>query len=189
MPWKAHPKTGMVLGTLLTGDGLTPVDGAAVTATGRQGRLRRTAESDGNGWFAFPSLPPGAYRVTAVWATGRQEWDTRVVAGSAARLTAIQPDTAVSVPQVAGLGERPEGAQVILDTALVTSGSDRLGDHFFVADGFGETPLQVDAPRLVPPTIMGDRVVAAGTLHHTPTGLVLQASAVRVIGMEIVRAK
>ena len=75
----------------------------------------------------------------------------------------------------------------MLRDVLVTSGSDRLGDHFFVADGLGQTPVRVDIARLVPPTVMGDRVVVAGTLRHTAGGVVMQADAVRVVGAEVVR--
>ena len=77
---------------------------------------------------------------------------------------------------------------ITLTNVLVTSGSDRLGDHFFVADGFGQTPIQVNAPKLVPPTIAGDKVVISGTLQQTPGGAVLEASAVRLVGMELEKA-
>jgi len=184
MPWKAHPKTGALMGTLLSGDRLAPVDGAAVTATRRDGSVRRRGASDGNGWFGFVNLPPGAYRVQATWAGGSYAAEMRVGPGETARTVALRPGHAPTVSQVAGIGALPEGKKVLLDGIVVTSGSDRLGDHFFVADGLGQTPIRVDAPHLVPPTVMGDRVVVAGTLHHTPAGVALQASAVRVVGME-----
>ena len=156
--------------------------------------MRRTGESDGNGWFGFAGLPPGTYHVRAVWPGGADgkdnvyEADMRVHPGETARTVAL-PAGLPLTPEVAGVGDQPEGAKVLLDAPLVTSGSDRLGDHFFVADGLGQTPLRVDAPRLVPPTIMGDRVLVAGTLHHTPDGVVLEADAVRVVGTEIVKAE
>ena len=193
MPWKARPKTGVLMGTLLSGDGLTPVDGAAVTATRQDGRVRRRGISDGNGWFGFAALPPGTYHVKAVWAggvdekSGVSETDRLIEPGEMARAVVLLDRTSVA-SQVAGIGEQADGAQVLLNGIVVTSGSDRLGDHFFVADGLGQTPVRVDAPRLVPPTIMGDRVVVSGTLHHTPAGAALQASAVRVVGMEVVKA-
>lgn len=195
MPWKERPKTGALMGTLLSGDGLTPVDGARVTATRRDGGVRRTGESDGNGWFGFANLAPGTYHIKAAWPDGIDgkggvyEADRLVQPGKTARTVAQTPGRAPAVSQVAGIGAQPEGKEVLLDVIVVTSGSDRLGDHFFVADGLGQTPMRVDAPRLVPPTVMGDRVVVAGTLHHTPAGVVMRASAVRVVGMEIVRAE
>jgi len=189
MPWKERPQTGALMGTLLSGDGLTPVDGARVTATRLDGGGRRTGESDGNGWFGFAALTPGMYHVKAVWAGGVYEADRRVEPGQTARTVALLPGRSPVVSRIAGIGAQPEGKEVLLDVIVVTSGSDRLGDHFFVADGLGQTPMQVDAPHLVPPTVMGDRVVVAGTLHHSPAGVVMQASAVRVVGMEIVRAE
>ena len=189
MPWKTHPKTGALMGSLLAGDGLTPVDGAAVTATRQDGRVKRRGTSDGNGWFGFASLPPGAYRLRATWTGGTYVAEMRIGPGETARTLALLSGHAPVISQVAGIGTLPEGEKILLNGIVVTSGSDQLGDHFFVADGLGQTPIRVDAPRLVPPTNMGDRVVVAGTLHHTPAGVAMQAGAVRVIGMEIVKAE
>ena len=190
MPWKTAPKTGALMGMLLSGDGLTPVDGAQVTATRHDEKVRRTGQSDGNGWFGFASLPPGTYHVRAVWpgdADGKDvvyRAEMRVHPGQTARTVAVTANGAAAVSHVAGIGEQPEGGKVLLDGMLVTSGSDQLGDHFFVADGLGQTPVQVDVPNLVPPTVAGDHVIVAGTLHHTPAGVMVQADAVRVAGME-----
>ena len=186
MPWKSYPQTGSILGTLLTGNTLTPVDGAVVTLTRTDKPGKRLGETDGNGRFAFVALPVGSYHLAAVWSGGRQEWDTRVAPGEAARLTTVQPEDAPLVTEVAGLGDRPEGDRITLFKALVTSGSDKLGDYFFVADNVGGAPLRVDASHLVPPVIMGDKVVVAGALHHTPGGTTLTADAVRVVGAEMV---
>ena len=88
------------------------------------------------------------------------------------------------MPQVTGIGDQGRRALlVVLEQALVTSGSDRLGDHFFVGDGVGQDAIRVDAPGLTPPVISGDRVVLSGTLHHTAGGVTLSAGAVRVVGM------
>ena len=117
------------------------------------------------------------------------EADLRVHPGETARTVGLAATIAPIAARVAGIGAQPEGAKVLLNALVVTSGSDRLGDHFFVADGLGQIPMQVDAPHLIPPTVMGDRVVVAGTLHHTPAGIVMQADAVRVVDMEVVEAK
>ena len=186
MPWKG--RLGLIVGTLLAGDGLTPTDGARVILERMDRPGRRDTESDGNGRFAFVGLPPGDYRVTADGNTGQQTWTAHVLPGQAVRLTALPTEGESSAEQVTGLGERPDGARVVLGGALVTSGSDKLGDHFFVADGIGQAAIRVEAPHLVPPTVMGDRVVVSGTLHHTPGGTVLAADAVRVVGMEIVKS-
>jgi uncharacterized lipoprotein YddW (UPF0748 family) len=177
MPWKAHPKTGALMGTLLSGDNLTPMDGAIVTLL-RGGQAVRTAVADGNGCFEFASVPPGDYQMTL---PNMPPADITVQAG---QVTNRVPDIDKTLtPSVVGLSALPEGKKVILKV-VVSSGSDRLGDHFFAADALGQQPIEIDAPRLVPPVIQGDKVVAAGTLHHTPGGIVLQADAVRLVGME-----
>ena len=183
MPWKTEPTTGEILGTLLTGNTLKPVDGAAITLTRTDKPGGRSAESDGNGRFAFVGLPVGTYHLSATWRTGKQEWDASVRPGEAARLTTVQTDEPL-LTEAAGIGERAEGERVTLSRVLVTSGSDKLGDYFFVADKIGGMPLRVDAPHLVPPVIPGDKVVVAGTVHHMSSGTVLTAGAVRVVGVE-----
>ncbi len=188
MPWKTQPTTGAVMGTLLGGDSLTPADGAKLILEDQARHVRRTALADGNGRFAFLRLPPGPYQVTAAWPGSRYTLYARVRPGHVARLTVAETGGAISLLRVTGISAQPEGARVVLGQVLVASGSDKLGDHFFVADGFGQAPIRVDAPGLVPPTIMGDQVVVAGTLHHTPGGVVLTASAVRLVGMQLVTA-
>ena len=184
MPWKQNPTTGAVMGTLLSGDGLTPADGAEVSVVSDDGSVQRDGLSDGNGRFEFVGLPPGPYKITATWPDGHYETGVQLRAGEVATATVVQPGQAVSVPQVSGIGDQADGASVVLGRVLVTSGSDKLGDHFFVADGAGQDAIRVDAPNLVPPAIAGDRVVISGTLHHTPGGVTLSARAVRLVGME-----
>jgi uncharacterized lipoprotein YddW (UPF0748 family) len=183
MPWKAHPTTGAILGTLLTRENLTPWDGAQVMAERAGGGLRRTTLADGSGVFAFANLPPGSYTVSAAWGTERSVREAVAAPGRTALLTVIGTDNPAMPQLVYGVSALPEGAKITLDKVVVTSGSDRLGDHFFAADRFGKTPIEIDAPRLVPPTIQGDQLAIAGTLHHTPHGMVLDASAVRLTGM------
>jgi len=179
MPWKAHPKAGALMGTLLAGDNLMPMDGAEVTLS-RGGHAVRTAIADGNGCFEFASLPPSDYSVSL---PNTPPADVSVQAG---QVTNWIPDlNKTFTSSVVGLSDLPEGQKVVLGEIVVSSGSDRLGDHFFAADALGQMPIEIDAPRLVPPAIQGDKVVVAGTLHHTPGGVVLDASAVRLVGMEV----
>ncbi len=182
MPWKTTPTTGQVLGTLLAGTGLTPSDGTPVTLTRSDGGVHRTERADGNGVFAFTKLPPGSYTVAAA---GRRLLAS-VTPGHTARLTVVQNiggEKAVSM--VTGIGANADGTRVVLGPVRVSSGSDALGDHFYVSDGPGETPIAVSAPHLIPPAISGDRVVVSGTLRHTPQGVQIDADAVRMVGMEI----
>ena len=184
MVWKTHPTTGALRGTLLTGDGLIPADGAKITAERTDGGVHRTVISDGNGTFGLVSLPPGSYHVTASLLGGPERLQIRVLPGRVSTVTLVQPGEAASVSRVTGIGARADGDSVVLGGALVTSGSDPADGHFYVADGFGQPVLRVQAPGLVPPVVMGDRVVVSGTLHHTPSGEVLRATAVRLAGME-----
>ncbi|MDQ2800511.1 MAG: family 10 glycosylhydrolase [Armatimonadota bacterium] len=177
LPWKDHPTTGAVMGTLLSKDGLTPLDGAVVTIQNERGTVKRTATTDGNGFWAATRLPPGAYRVTRPLA--RRFF---VGAGQTAVLNGARS-------RVFGLGSRPTGTKVVLTDVLVTSGSDRLGDYFCIADGFGYPALRVAAPGLVPPTVMGDKVAISGTIEQTPAGAVLKAKAVRFLGARLIEAR
>ncbi|MGI4788107.1 MAG: family 10 glycosylhydrolase [Janthinobacterium lividum] len=181
MPWKIQPTTGSLLGTLLSGNNLAPMDGTHIVAYRIDGGVLRTTVSDGNGCFEFASLPPGSYRVKI----GNQyRLEALVRLGHAGWLTVVGKSAAASVTRIPGIGARLEGAAITLGEVVVSSGSDRLSDHFFVTDELGQQPIQVDAPHLVPPTIRGDKVFVTGRLHHTPGGIVLEAKAVRLVGME-----
>ena len=185
MPWKLHPKTGALMGTLLSGDALTPDDGAEVAATNEVTHQKRVTRADGNGFFAFAALPPGDYDLTTTNRGGSLQisWDTaHIKAGQTTVLTEIRPGTTLIVKQIPGLGIHAENETVVLKAVVVSSGSDRLGDHFYAADALGQTPIEIDAPHLVPPVIMGDKVAIVGTLHHTPGGVVIEAGAVRLVG-------
>ena len=178
MPWKTHPKTGTLMGIVLLGDTLTPLDSGTVTLS-RGGRVVRTAKTDGSGFFAALKLPPGNYAATL------PSGQTDAVSIRAGRTVNWVPEGKTPwTHSVIGLGDLPEGQQVTLGPVVVSSGSDRLGDHFFAADALGKTPIEVDAPHLAAPTIQGDRVVVSGTLRRTPGGVVVDASAVRLVGME-----
>ncbi len=180
MAWKMHPKTGALMGTLLTGDNLAPEDGAEVTATDDDAHVSRTIRADGNGFFAFVNLPPGDYTVSSPSGTFP---GLTVQAG---QVTSWAPDVDKQFQtSVVGLGDAPEGEKIVLGSVVVSSGSDRLGDHFFAADALGQSPIEIDAPRLVPPVIMGDKVAVVGTLHHTSGGVVIKAGAVRLVGVEM----
>ncbi|MBV9852194.1 MAG: family 10 glycosylhydrolase [Armatimonadetes bacterium] len=188
MPWRDRPKIGAIMGVLLTGESITPVDGGTVMVTG-PGGLKRTGMSDGNGFFALTDLPPGDYdidivsRVAGKIVGGGSFGGVHVRAG---RVTAWSPDLDELWCRVTGIGELPEGEKVIPSRVVVTNGSDRLGDDFYIADGFGRPPLRVHAPGLIPPTVAGDIVAVAGTLHHTSGGALLDATAVRHLGAVLV---
>ena len=123
MPWKDMPTKGALMGTLLAGDGLTPVDGAKVTATRHDGNVHRAAESDGNGWFGFAGLPGGTYHVRAVWPGGTYETDLRVHPGATVQTLGLEGGAAPVAPKVAGVGGGAGGAR----GAAGRPGDERLG--------------------------------------------------------------
>ena len=184
MPWKDHPVTGTLRGNLLSGDELTPADGALVTAERIDGGVTRTARSDGNGTFGFVGLPPGSYNITASFANHEEKSGVRILPGHVSQVTVLLPGKSASVARVTGIGARADGDAVVLGAILVTSGTDPADGHFYVADGFGQPVIRIEALGLVPPAVKGDRVVISGTLQHTPGGIALKADAVRLVGME-----
>ena len=184
MPWKTNPATGALRGTLLFGDALVPADGAAVTAERLDGSVKRIAYCDGNGTFGLVGLPPGSYNITAALPDRMEKVGVRVLPGRVSQVTVLSPGNAASVSRVTGIGSRADGDSVVLGSVLVTSGSDAEDGHFYAADGFGQPVIRVEAPGLVPPAVAGDRIVVSGKLLHTPGGIVLQADAVRLVGME-----
>jgi len=189
MAWKVHPTMGAVRGTLLVGDGLTPADGARIVMIRTDGGVHRAAATDGNGTFGIVGLPPGSYNLTAILPGHTVRLEARILPGRVSRVTVAEPGNAALVSRVTGIGERTDGSSVVLGEVLVTSGSDSADGHFFVADGFGQPVLRVDAPGLVPPAVAGDRVILSGALHHTPQGEVLTAAAVRLVGMELMKGE
>ena len=78
MPWKSAPATGHLMGTVTSGG--NPADGATVTLTGP---AKRTATTDGSGFFGFVDLPPGVYRVS----TGSITQTATIRAGVVSTLT------------------------------------------------------------------------------------------------------
>ncbi len=194
MLWKTQPKTGALMGTLLEADTLLPADGVQITLEDGYGHVFQRTATDGNGFFAFVNVKPGSYSLgfTPHFAAdadfSKTFCSTGVTAGQVQSVTLLTVSRKHRMSsQVSGISDfvKTTGDSTLtLTGVLVTSGSDRLGDHFFVADGFGQTPIQVNAPKLIPPTLAGDKVVVAGTLRETPGGAVLDASAVRLVGME-----
>lgn len=182
LPWKDHPTKGYIDGVALAADGLAPLDGATVTLAGVTHLCVRTTTADGNGFWGFVDVHPGKYTVAVNYRSETvQAASAAVVPG---RVTFVEPG--VPGRAVAGSGSLVDGTKVTYIDAIVTSGSDRLGNHFFIAQNFGKPALQVNAPGLIPPTVAGDRVAIAGVLHYVASMPVVDAVAVRNLGAVLI---
>ena len=187
MPWLDKPTTGTVMGVAFSEADIEPLD-MEITLW-QKGRYVAGAETDGNGFFALTGVPPGKYAVDegmVAWGGvvvngGPSDHNTpeiSVTAGQVTRLNLLGPGSPAAVK---GAGRLPDGAHALFTHALVTNGSDRLGDDFYIADDFGRPAVRVHAPGLVPPTVAGDIVAVSGVLHHTPGGAMLEAAGVRLV--------
>lgn len=182
-PWKEAPTKGHLKGTLLAGNNLDGADGAQATLEGNG--AKRTQVADGTGFFAFIDLAPGTYTLVATYQGETSAARTITVApGTVATADLLLASGDLPAPRlVEGLGDEGAGARVLLQGRLVTAGTDTLGDHFFVADRIGGTPLKVRAPAtLFMPLVRDDLVTLTGILQTEQNRKVLYADAVQVVG-------
>lgn len=202
MPWLDKPAMGTIMGMLLQGRSLTPLGVQRIVMHGsypfRLLHVKQIAMTDGNGFYAINGLPPGHYIVNVTVAEPRHGKQSTIImsypvdvwAGKTTTLNCFihQNGDSFSNHPVAGIGLTANGKHVVVTKAVVLNGSDRLGNHFYIADDFGRPWLRVDAPHLFPPTIIGDVVAVSGTLHHSPTGAFIDAKAVRLVGARLVKS-
>ncbi len=92
MPWKAHPTTGHISGTVRDASGAPLADGRVELVDDSSDAVVRAQTTDTRGWFGFVDLAPGRYRVRAASASVK----TSLVAGRLAWLS-LEP-TAASTP-------------------------------------------------------------------------------------------
>jgi uncharacterized lipoprotein YddW (UPF0748 family) len=193
MPWLDTPKTGAIMGTLLQGASLNPVDGMHIVASA-SGHTYNVI-SDGNGFFAFTGLPPGSYDIRFHPQTAGTAVFTQFLVGVGVNagptwipLVFIPPVSGCYKfdRTVDGIGRLPEKSQVILSSVPVSVGSDVLKTDFYVLGPGDHFPLRVHMLGLTPPTVAGDIVAVSGTLHHTRSGTVIDASIVRLIGIYLI---
>lgn len=85
MPWKERPGLGHVMGWL-AGPGGRPADGATVRLSGP---LEASTTADSTGFYGFVDLPPGPYRLTAVY-QGRELATSVVVEVKAGQVTQVE---------------------------------------------------------------------------------------------------
>ncbi|MGO8673120.1 MAG: family 10 glycosylhydrolase [Capsulimonadaceae bacterium] len=180
LPWKDHPTSGYIAGMAIRSD-LTPYDGGRVTVVPVGAGDVRTATIDGNGFFGLSDVSPGTYRLE----TPDIGSYSRIITVRAGDVTRVAP--AIPGRVVAGTGDLPDGSTVTYGDVLVTVGSDRLGDNFYIADGFGKPAVRILAPGLSPVTVAGDRAAILGTVRHLPGNPpYIDAQAVRVVGVEMI---
>lgn len=179
MPWLSHPTTGAIMGTVLNAD-LSPKDGDIVTIMLSGGAVHKTV-ADGNGFYAVTGLTPGNYTVF----DERANWAENTGVG-AGRVTTITY-AGLSGRKVFGVGRLADGAPVLLYDTLVTSGSGRHGEWFFVADDFGRWPVRVHLPKDAAPVVPGDHVAIVGTVRQAGQTPTIDATAVRYLGAELIR--
>jgi uncharacterized lipoprotein YddW (UPF0748 family) len=189
MPWKDHPTEGHIAGVALANQELTPMDAAVVTIRrwrdGKHHRLmpeEREARADGNGFYGFPYVKPGAYDVRVDW-RGHHDVIKRVVvkAGQVA-----QVPTTAKHRTVSGTGKLKDGTVADYVGVVVTNGSDKLGSYFYIADAMGKPAVRVDAPNLVMPTVAGDVVAIEGVVEHQGRLPAIDAKQVRFLGAVMV---
>lgn len=169
MPWREHPTLGNVDGVALDPGGLAPMDQAAVTLRRRSTshhhrytHLTWETTADGNGFYGFPNVRPGTYDVFIDWHGHHLlENGVEVEAGR----VSMAPSTVPHRP-VAGTGKLKDGTTARYIGVVVTNGSGRLGDYFYIADKVGKTAVRVNAPGLVMPTVEGDLVAITGVVEH-----------------------
>lgn len=192
MPWKTAPKTGHIKGFVFDTNSLLPVDGAQVTASvgaSRNGSsARRSARSDGTGFYAFVDLPPGRATVTVSGAGYvAKSVNLTIARGKAASATfyvgaASSPDT----PSLEALRKARDGAQVRLRNALVVGGSDHFPGVVCVVTPSETVAMQTQlADRAGLPFQAGDLVAVNGILGTVDGERVVRDATIRLIDMRI----
>ena len=87
----------------------------------------------------------------------------------------------------AGTGTLADGTKAAYVAVVVTNGSDRVGNGFYIADKLGKPAVFVQAPNLVMPTVAGDVIAVSGVVHHAAgSPPVVEASQVRFLGAVMV---
>ena len=165
MPWKAHPKQGVLKGFVLTPQ-LDPVEGAVVSV--HRGKTYRCL-TDGTGFYALIDLPPGdcSLQVKALGYTP-QSGKAKIEAGKVT--TAHVTLGGAGIPLTRSLVDLPDspnatpplnGTPVRLENLTVTLGSEVFPGNLYVARGKGVRVRLANPPIL--PFQAGDVVAVVGT--------------------------
>jgi len=172
MPWKRIPTTGHLVGFLLYGKDLTPVDGATVDVY-REGTLFRTATTDGTGYYALANLPEGTYRVVfrAEGIPTEVLESLRITAGIVSAHHRVMGESmAVRLNRLASLNDLPEGTRVFLVGKEVAEDCLEPKQTLIVRDPLSGTTASVNLSEFRLPWQRGDRVALIGTVRVLPNG-------------------
>ena len=93
------------------------VPGSEVTLTNTETAQTTTKTSSDQGFFAFPDLPPGQYKVT-VGKNGFKSWSQNAITLSVAQQITLYPQLEV--------GSASEQVEVTAEAAFLTTGSSTL---------------------------------------------------------------
>lgn len=188
MPWKTKPKTGILKGFVLDYD-LIPIDGVAVTLTGK---VRRSQRTDGTGFYAFVDLPPGKYTILVDDPKhGRDtERDIAVSAGAATTETTLVGGPTFVYTYDVPTSDEPamENAPVWLAAAEVVIGTDTFPGNLIVKRAYGPAKgvCRVSLPQEpLSPLQPGDVVALRGEIHKRDGENVIDADAVRLVDVKL----
>ncbi len=159
--WKVKPMRGHLKGTLLYADTLEPAEHTLVTLKGVG--QEREQYVDGTGFFGFPHLPPGEYRLTFHLRDGLSLQKTaRVREGEVSTVNLLLGQTAAQrVAKPGDLSRVPSGMTVLIPSAMVTRGMlDTSGDF-----SIGEVLVRIPG-ELPLPFITGDVVAVKGVVQR-----------------------
>jgi len=184
-PWKA--RAAHVMGFVVAGDALAPVDGAEVTLVGRTWRRQVT---DGTGFFAFVDVPAGdrptgwTVRVRAKWLAPR-DTRVRVQAGACAQVTLALAGGAVeTLGRLADATPERAGRRVGWDRLTVVGGSDHFPGTLLVAEPAGGPAMRVRLAAEPPMAFQaGDEVAVRGTLAVEDGERLVRDAVARLVGV------
>ncbi|MCS7310461.1 MAG: family 10 glycosylhydrolase [Armatimonadetes bacterium] len=177
-PWKENPVNGHVKGTILYADSLNPAEHTLVTLHGRG--IEREQYVDGTGFFGFPHLPPGEYRLTIAPRNGSPlSMKVRVERGRVTTRNLLLGDTdAQRVKNLSVLARLPEGTTVLVEEQAVTVGMPGTTGDFQLGEVVVRVPGELPLPFL-----KGDVVTVKGTLRREAGRVVIDGAKAVLVDM------
>lgn len=187
MPWKEHPTTGHLKGTVLHAADLSWIDGAVVEIA-RDGATVRTLTTDGTGFYGAVHLEPGVYSITVRLPNAPSVYAGRVLV-SPGLVTTVNflagEDKGQRVRTLQGLKDLKVNTTVTLPDKVVVQGTKELGSQIQVRDLLGGETVAVEVKDMKVPWVRGDVVTIQGILTKDRLGKpVIQQAMVQLVGSE-----